>query len=75
MGAIESTDNKQDYVNEFDKKYKFLKEITDKRFGEIQIYKNKYDEKYIAKRGQMCQTSEEIKEFIKKANIRKNISH
>lgn len=36
MGAIESSeDQKKDYVYDFDKKYNFLKEITDKRFGEV----------------------------------------
>ena len=39
------------FMREFKSQYDFTTELSDKRFGDVCIYRHKTEKKYIAKRG------------------------
>ena len=60
---MESKESKSEFIREFSSNYTFIKELVDKRFGEISIFKN--NTKYIARRGHVCNSSEDYIDFVK----------
>jgi hypothetical protein len=63
MGQLESKERKNEFMIEFSSKYIYMKELVDKRFGEISVFKS--HEKYIARRGHICNSSEEYIDYVK----------
>lgn len=54
MGGQESKFVKSEFVRELGHNYMLLKELSDSRFGDIVIYKNKNEDKWVARRTQIC---------------------
>jgi len=60
---MESIEFKSEFFMKFRRDYVFVRELVDKRFGEICIFK--YNQKYIARRSHVCNSSKDYIDFVK----------
>ncbi|KAL4434696.1 hypothetical protein ABPG74_017116 [Tetrahymena malaccensis] len=70
-----SSSDTNEFIREFKIKYDFQTEISDKRFGDVYVYKHKMEKRYIGKRGHMCNSAPEYQTYLRSCKQRMNLKH